>query len=267
MASKLLKNIKIFIAFKKVNALERLAYPFNFFLMVFAVLISMILSIIFIRIVFGWINSIKGWNFYEALVIAGTAMVVDGLIWVSTARIMALQHYIRTGMLDGLILKPIDTQFAISIVRGDLEDFSRIILGVSVIIFGFWNLENLGALFLFRFIEYIILLSSAFVIAYSFCIIVTSICFWTINGSGYLVTDNIFHSAQFPSDIFYQKWAKIIFSTIFPVALVATFPARALVKEFDWLTLACSLIAAVLFFVSSRYIFNKGIAVYSSASS
>jgi ABC-2 type transport system permease protein len=266
-ARKIFRYIRIFLKFQKMNFFQLAAYRPGFFMMFGSVILLMILHIVFLKVVFGWVSEVKGWNFHEALIIVASAMIVDGAIWVSCAHFRVFQHLIRKGSLDSLLLKPVDSQFLTSVSRGDVEDFPRIFIGLILVIFGLTNLDFRGWELVLRFIEYIFLIFNACVITYSFSLILASIAFWTINTSNYALSDAVLRASQFPSDIFSHEWSKTLFSTVLPIALIATFPAKALVKDFDWLIVAHSTIVAVCFFFVGRFFFKLGLKKYSSASS
>jgi ABC-2 type transport system permease protein len=144
LAREIKKYWSVFVYYKKVDFLGRLAYRYNFFLMLIGVFAKVFFNLVFINVVFSWVKNIQGWSYSEALLIVGTVMLIDGLMWTSVAYLHIIKYLVRNGQLDGLITKPIDSQFIVSVHRGDLEDIVRVITGLAVIIFAFSQL-SLGA--------------------------------------------------------------------------------------------------------------------------
>ncbi|MFH1183102.1 MAG: ABC-2 family transporter protein, partial [Candidatus Moraniibacteriota bacterium] len=177
---KIKKYWRIILALQRNNLMTTTAYKQNFIVMTIAVIIYMAISIIFLKVIFGYINNIAGWNYYEILMIIGSVMIVDGLLWVFGARVGALGQRIRKGTLDGLITKPADTQFLISFWECDHEDIPRIIIGSLLVYYGVTNLNiNIETLAV-NFFFYLILLFNAAIITYSLTLILKTMYFWTI---------------------------------------------------------------------------------------
>ncbi|MFZ2192791.1 MAG: ABC-2 family transporter protein [Candidatus Moraniibacteriota bacterium] len=266
-ALKIKKYFKIFILFKKINFVERVAYRFGFSLMTFAVFLQLFFNLFFIKIIFGWVQSIHGWNYYEALLVVGTVLLLDGMMWVSCAFIHILGQHIKMGTLDSLIIKPMDCQFLVSVYRGDLEDAVRIVTGLGVIIFALSHLGNFGWGFILNIFWYLILVFNAFIIIYSISVMLTSIKFWTIESGGFHVADTVVRVSQYPTDIFNGKIMHFIFSFIFPLAFIATVPAKILARGFQWQLVSESFLVAIIFFWLARKVWKFGLSKYSSASS
>jgi ABC-2 type transport system permease protein len=248
--------------------MNRMQSSWNFFISIGAVILQMLLSLMFIKIIFGYVGDISGWSYYQSLVIVGTYMLVEGLMWSNTAYLAGLDMHIRNGTLDGIILKPIDTQFFVSFWRGDLEDISRIISGMGILVYALINL-HLGAVQVFLgMISYSILLLCALIIIYSLVVFIKSISFWSIMGHGFfrLVT-MLTKISQYPTTIFYHKIVQITFTFVIPLAFVATIPAKGLIGELSWWILGEACLIAGIFFWGSRKFFQFALRHYSSASS
>jgi ABC-2 type transport system permease protein len=140
-ARSIIKYIRIFIHFKKINFLERLAFRSGFLFLTAGVIINIILNIVFINVVFGSVTSIRGWSYHEVLLVVGTTIFVEGAIWMTCAYLHILKILLKSGALDGLLVKPMDSQFLVSCYRGDLEDLVRVILGMSIVIYAASHLE------------------------------------------------------------------------------------------------------------------------------
>jgi ABC-2 type transport system permease protein len=268
MARKIIKHLDIMWQMQKVDIMSRMEYRINFFIQIFTVGLQMLFSVIFIKTVFGFAGNIAGWNYYEALLIVGTYMIVEGLMWVTCAYLSGLARHVRDGTLDGLLVKPIDTQFLVSIWRGDAEDFTRIVSGVAVIIYALKHLDIAAGNLMINLFLYLILLFNAFIITYSINLFLKSINFWVTNaqalsGFGF----NITRMTQYPSDIFYHKIIKIITTFIIPLAFMATIPAKILAHGFDGKLISLSIIVAAIFFFLSRKFFYFSLSKYESASS
>lgn len=260
------KYFGIIFYFQKIHIMKMMAYPASFFISCIAATTSMVLSFIFVKVNFGYIDSLSGWSYYQALAVLGAYMIVEGIMWVFFAQLNSITNHISSGTMDGILLKPIDSQMLVSFWRGDLEDFSRIIIGFYLVILSVQN--TLGFSF-WRFILFLILLINGVIIFYSFSLFIKSISFWTIDSSGsWLLIERISANSQYPVDIYYHKIMRGMFTFIIPLAFLSTVPAKILVyRNLDVQFLLLSLLIALIFFIGSRMFWNFSLKHYSSASS
>jgi ABC-2 type transport system permease protein len=112
------------------------------------------------------------------------------------------------------------------------------------------------------------LVINAYLIFYSLSVILNVISFWTIESpTTFVVFEVIARASQYPSDIFSGSIAKFVFSTLVPVAMIATVPAKILSRGFQWRLVLGSFLVTSLFLYISRLAWKKGLGAYSSASS
>jgi len=268
MGRKIKKYLRIIAALQKNNLMSMMAYKQNFVIMTMAVIIFMAMNIIFLQVIFGYIQNIAGWNFYEVLLIIGSTMIIEGLLWIFGARVGALGHLIRNGELDGLLAKPADSQFLISFWECDHEDFPRVIIGIILICYGLANLNLDLETVLANLFFYLILLINAIVITYSITLLLKTIYFWTIaDYSLYNFLNAMSQISQYPTDVFVNFFVKSIFTFIIPLAFAATVPAKILARGFDWKLVVGSCTVATVFFYLSRRFWQYALKHYTSASS
>lgn len=265
---KIKKYIGIMLYMQKIDLMNRMAYRVNFFVQVLTVGLQMVFSLIFVQVLFASNKSVVGWGFYEALLVVGTYMIVEGLMWTLCAYLSALDRNIRDGTLDGVLLRPVDTQFLISVWRGDVEDFVRIVSGIGVVIFSLKNLSFAPGELVINLFLYVCLVFCALVTTYGINVLLRSISFWTIEGGAlFALSTAITRITQYPSDIFYGKAAKFITTFLVPLAFMATVPAKVLAYGFDWKLVLASFMVAGVFFFGSRRFFHFALRHYESGSS
>lgn len=268
LVHKLKKYLGIMVYMQKIDIMNRMAYRINFAIQVLTVGLQMIFSLIFIRVLFASNKTIVGWNFYEALLIVGTYMIIEGLMWGLCAYLNALNRNIREGTLDGILLRPVDTQFLISVWRGDAEDFTRIASGIGVIFYAISHLEFTVESLALNLILYICMVFCAFIITYSINVFLRSVSFWTIEGDTlFSVSMALTRITQYPSDIFYSKAVRFTATFIVPLAFMATVPAKILAHGFDWKLVLFAVFLATIFFLASRRFFHFALRHYESGSS
>ena len=85
LARKIKKYWRVFLYLRRLGLMSRMAYRVNFFIACFAVFLMMSFTIIFLKVIFRFAGNFGGWGYYQALMVAATFMIVEGLIWVICA--------------------------------------------------------------------------------------------------------------------------------------------------------------------------------------
>jgi len=246
----------------------RMIHPINFFVMCIGVFLEMSITFIFLQVIFKFVNNFSGWSHSEAMIVVASYMIIEGLMWTTVSMLGGLSRNVRTGFLDVLLVKPINTQFIVSVWSSDPEDSVRLITAISIL---FFNVPNLGLSnfqLVINGLLYVVLMVDAYFIVYSIFLMVKSINFWTVQGwSIHMIGEKIVQSSMYPVDIFFHKIVRVVFSTIIPLAFIATIPAKILIHgpRLD-LAIYSILIALIFFYVSHKF-FLFGLKRYESASS
>jgi ABC-2 type transport system permease protein len=262
------RYLKIWAIHWKNSLMERMAYKYNFILMILGVVIQMLLALIFIKVIFSYISNLAGWSFNEALIVTATYMIIDGLAWATFSYISGINKHIRAGTFDNILIKPVDSQFLLSVARVDPEDWSRVITAIIVFIYAFQKLGLTAFELIKNLFFYIIFIICAYFIVYSITLLIKSITIRVIEDSSlWSLTMNIIKTSQYPTDIFFHKAARILFSTLIPLAFIATVPAKILIwgPRFD--LIFYSFILAAIFLYISRKFYLNALKHYASASS
>ncbi len=267
LALNIKKYWRIFWHLRRMRVMQRMAYNVNFFIMAVGVLLQMIFSVVFVRVLFGFVGNLAGWTYYEALVVVASYMILEGAMWVLCAYLCAISRLIKEGALDSLLVKPIDAQFLASAWQGDPEDSVRLFSGVAVLLYAWQNLGIAFGQALVNLIFYALLMACAFFILYGIVLVTRSVSFWVIEAySLHSIVDSITKMSQYPANIFYHAIARLIFSTLIPLAFMATIPAKIFIHGFDWQLAGASFLAAAIFFYGSRRFWLFALRHYSSAS-
>lgn len=262
------KYLKIYLIRIRASIMSRMAYPFNFFVMAISVTVQGLLSIIFIKVIFKFADNISGWNYDQAMLVLATFMTVEGLIWITTAFMAGIRKNVLSGSFDRFLIQPVNTLFSVSTWRVDPEDGMRLVIAGFILLTTLNRLELTLIELLMRSWVYLVLIVNGYLVYYSMSLAINSMYFWYSEiGSINIMFENLMRMGQYPTDILYGKFIKTFFSTAFPIAFMATVPAKALAFGPDYPTLVLATAVAAIFFIGARMIFNAGLKVYSSASS
>jgi ABC-2 type transport system permease protein len=224
-------------------------------------------SLVPLVVVFGNRDGVAGWSFEEALVVIGWFLVMKGILeGAVNPSLASVVEHIRKGTLDFVLLKPADAQFLVSTQKFAPWRVMDVVAGVVVFAVAF---DRLG-----RWPEpahvlaATLLLACAALILYSVWILVISAAFFVVkvDNLSFLFV-SIFDAARWPADVF-RGLLRFFFTWVVPLAIMTTFPARALLgKDFGPGDAAAALLGAFAFAGFSRLVWLRSIGRYTSASS
>jgi ABC-2 type transport system permease protein len=220
---------------------------------------------------------IAGWNRYEFFVFIATTMLVNSLVqafFMPNAE--ELSELTRTGGLDFALVKPIDTQFLVSLQKVSWSSFGNTALGLGLLAYALPRIEGLE-LSVAQIVAYPFYVVLGTLILYSVMIALAATSIWLgRNQSLYDFWFYITNFSRYPMEIYdgpYGKPLRHIFTFVVPILVVINVPARVLAKPLSlWsaqgLALAAfAIVATVGCLAASRWVFQRALMSYRSASS
>jgi ABC-2 type transport system permease protein len=224
-------------------------------------------SLVPLLVVFGRRSGVAGWTFEEALVVIGWFLVMKGILeGAVNPSLAAVVEHIRKGTLDFVLLKPADAQFLVSTQKFQPWRAADVVGGLVVFAAAFHRMGRAPTPA--HVATAVLLLACAALILYSLWILVISAAFFVVkvDNLSFLFV-SIFDAARWPADVF-RGLLRAIFTFVVPLAIMTTFPARALLgKDFGPLDGVGALAGAVAFAAFSRLVWLRSIGRYTSASS
>jgi ABC-2 type transport system permease protein len=217
-------------------------------------------------VVYGQRQSVAGWTFDEALVVMGWFVLMKGVLEGGVnPSLTAVVEHIRKGTLDFVLLKPADAQFLVSTAKFAPWRVMDVLAGLAIMGIAFHRLGRwptpdavAGAA---------ALLVCAIVILYALWILVISAAFYVvkIDNLSFLFL-SIYDAARWPADVF-RGILRIVFTVVIPLAIMTTFPARALLGRLAPSQGLTALLGALVFAGFARVVWLRSIGRYTSASS
>jgi ABC-2 type transport system permease protein len=217
-------------------------------------------------VVFSQRQSVAGWTWPEALVVLGWFSLLKAILEGSvTPSLTAVVEGVRTGALDFVLLKPADAQFLVSTARFEPWKLVDLVGSVAILVYAFTKLQRWP-----RPVDVVlalVLLVVAVLLLYSIWILVVSASFWVVrvDNLSYLF-GSIFDAARWPINVF-RGLLKFVFTFVFPLALMTTYPAEALLGKLETTHFALVLVGGIAFAAVSRAVWKRAIRFYTSASS
>lgn len=217
-----------------------------------------------------------GWGQYEFFVFLATTMFVNSLVQAFfMPNAQEFSELIRTGNLDFALLKPIDTQFLISLRRIEWSALANFFTGAGMLAFSLWKLttRDVNPLVIspFVYVLYPFYILCGIGILYSLMISLAATSIWLgRNQTLYNFWFYITNFSRYPMEI-YQSFYPLqwFFTFLIPILIVVNVPARmmAMPLSSDWLLPAFAIVATIGSLIASRAVFQLSLKSYRSASS
>jgi ABC-2 type transport system permease protein len=270
---------RVFLIFARNSLVRDMTFRANFIIDTISSIAWMSMNLAFYVLIFQYtpmIGADSGWGKYEFFLFLSTTLVVNSIVQaLFMTNADEFSELIRTGSLDFALLKPIDTQFLVSLQRIDWSSLGNLVFGLVLIVYASMKLEQVpGPLTLGVYVVYVV---CGVAILYSLMMSLAASSVWL--GRNQTLYDFWFYITNFsryPREIYRGKYGdplRWFFTFIIPVLVVINVPARFLVRSLrpqtaqDWLLPAFAFFAAVASLAASRWIFNRALVSYRSASS
>jgi len=205
-----------------------------------------------------------GWAWPQALMVVGIYTVLDGLqqSFMAPNRTRVTEH-VRNGTLDFVLLKPIDTQFWLSLRTFSPWGLPNLTLGLALLGYAGTRLGLGPVNYLLGLVP--ILLGALILYSIGFLLSTLTIWFvklWNIT----MAMAALLEAGKYP--VFaYPTAYRVFFTVVLPVAFMTTVPAQAMMGEASPVWLGGLILAAAALFVGSRLFWRFALRSYTSASS
>lgn len=260
------------------NALVReMTFRGNFLINVITRAFWFVAQITLFEIIYRNVDAINDWSREQYFVFMATGMLINAIVEAFFMPNCAnFSELIRSGNLDFVLLKPIDTQFLISCEKMELAMINQILFASAFLIYA---LTGIGEpVTVTQVVIYLIYIGVGVTFFYSLMITLAATSVWLGRNQGlYDFWFYITVFARYPRSIYNGVDSSRVeagevlqsaFTWAVPILLVVTVPASVVAKSLsDWTYPMISLTASLLGLVLSRLIFNWSLRSYRSASS
>jgi ABC-2 type transport system permease protein len=277
--------LRVFATFARNSLVRNMMFRTNFLIEAISSISWALMNVGFYSIIFQHTPSIgraTGWEQYEFYVFLGTTWLINSIVqtfFMPNAE--EFSELIRTGGLDFALLKPIDTQFLISFRKVDWSGLANVFVAIGLLAISLSHLTHRTShpwhLELATFLLYPFYIGCGIIILYSLmtCLAATSI--WL--GRNQTLYDFWFYITNFsryPMEIYEHGWGLplwLIFTFVIPVLVVVNVPARLLAQpltpraDWEWPLAGFTVLATLVSLAFSRWVFQRALLSYRSASS
>jgi ABC-2 type transport system permease protein len=262
----LTRYLRLLVVQLRMSAVGAMQYRTDFLLKGAIALVWLGVALIPLVSVFQQRAEVRGWTFPEALVVVGWFALMKGILEgaISPSLTSVVEH-VRRGTLDFLLLKPADAQFLVSTAKFEPWRVIDLAGAGAVLVFAFHRLGHpprAQAVLLAA-----ALLLVAVLVLYALWILVVSAAFWVVkvDNLSYLF-GSLFDAGRWPIAVF-RGVLWFAFTFIFPLALMTSYPAMALLDRLEGRTAVAAVAGGLAFASVARLVWRRALAFYTSASS
>ena len=231
-------------------------------------------QLVLFDLIYRHVPMIQDWNRGEYFAFMATGMLINALVEAFFMPNCAnFSELIRTGDLDFVLLKPIDTQFLVSFQSVNFAMLNQVLMALLLLGYALSSVQ--AVLTPGRVVAYVLLLGVGVAFFYSLMIALASTSVWLGRNQGlYDFWFYITVFARYPQNVYRQSFGGEVlwfgFSFVIPILLVVTVPSRLLLSkalEPSWIVLVIAPVATLASLGVSRAVFTWALSNYRSASS
>jgi ABC-2 type transport system permease protein len=271
--------LRVLALFARNSLVRDMTFRANFLVEMASSLAWMAMNLAFYILVFEYTPMLgvgTGWGKHEFFVFLATTYVVNGLVQgLFMTNADEFSEMIRTGSLDCALLKPIDTQFLVSLQRIEWASVANLAFGAILLVYALAQLGHVPSPL--QAALYLVYVACGVTILYGLMIALAASSVWLgRNQTLYDFWFYITNFARYPREIYRGTFGSPLrwfFTFIIPVLVVVNVPARFLAgplapsRADEWLLPLFTLVAAVVSLAGSRWLFHRALSSYRSASS
>jgi ABC-2 type transport system permease protein len=261
-----LSYLRLYRRFLILAFVRQAEYRVNFLLSAVVGLTQVILAILTFLLLYRFTPTIAGWTWTQVLLLLGIYRIVEGLLSLQVSpNLRALGPAIRTGDMDFLLLRPISSQFLVSLRLFKLPELVNVLVGLALTVYAGnlagvqWSMTRVAEALTFGLCGLVLL--------YAIWFLIVTCAFWLVQVD---TLDELFASvaqaAGYPVD-FFRGGLRRVLTYVVPVAFATTFPAQALLGRGDLHLLPVGVVLAAAALLATNLFWRWAVGSYSSASS
>lgn len=270
------RYFRVLMVFARNSLIRSMIFRTNFVLECISNLSWVVLNLGFYILIFRHSQEIgkgSGWTEYPYFVFLATVQFIYSLVEAFLMpNVEEFSELVRSGDLDFALLKPIDTQFLVSLAKFDWSALMNFVFAGCLLAFALVHMDYRPSIAVA--LLYPLYIACGVLILYSLTIVLAATTVWLgRNQSIYDFWFYITNFSRYPLEIYSGPMGaplQFVFTFLIPVLVVVNVPARLLAKPLtagNWRLAAFAIVATAASMAFGRWLFNRSIQSYRSASS
>ena len=217
------------------------------------------------NVIYQYTPRIGGLAHSEMMIFLATLFIVDAvnMILVST-NFWRFPSYVASGELDFYLMKPVNTFFFVFLRYPSIASIFNLLMGITLLVISIPQVHIPNPLM--AIILYPLLIVCGFIVMSAFQTMVAAVSILLVGADGIQMVFHTLHQFGTKPDQIYTRNMRRFLIYIFPMAITASIPARALYGGLSpQLILWCLALTAILSITALQF-FNWALKRYSGAS-
>jgi ABC-2 type transport system permease protein len=260
------RHLRLWRGFLSQAVVRETHYRAHFVTTLIVGLVQLGLGVVPILLLYGYTDDVRGWTQAEVITLVGVFQIVTGLIATFVApNLNRMTTYITEGELDGVLLRPVSSQFYLTLRWVNVAELGNVVSGFLVVVLGLVfsgatpNALEIG--------QAVVLAACGLVLLACVWSALSFLAFWLQSVSPVaFIYLNLVDAGRYPL-AFFPIGMRAFLTFAFPVGFASTFPAQALLGDVGWLPVAGGLGLTVAAVALVRAQWRRGLRSYTSASS
>ncbi len=260
------RYLRLYLHFLRFSFSRAMEFRLDFLFRIVMDLVFYAVSLAFFSVIYRHTQLMGGWNYDQVLVFTCGYFVVNALqMSIVSNNMWVFPYFVNRGDLDYYLVRPVSTLFFVSLRDFAADSFVNLLAALGLLA---WALARYpGELGAGSVLVYLLLLVNGTLLYYLLHMLFNLPVFWLHHNEG--LQGIFYHMTEFMNrpDRIFTGLGRLLFTTILPLALVASYPARILFEgadpvrllELTAVTLGLSLLLA--------FVWRQGLRAYASASS
>ena len=203
------------------NLAEEVQYRGNFVAAVVGTLFWLAMAMLTLAIFFRQTEALGGWTFWEVVVLLGVFNTLSGFVdLLLRPGIGTLAEQIRSGQLDLVLSRPVETQFFVSFRRLSIWRLADVLAGLALIGYALVRLQ--AAPTALQVLAFVAALAAALAVVYALWLTLMSLAFWFVRVENLsVIFDAVFAAARYPVTA-YPGALRFVLMYLLPIAWTTT---------------------------------------------
>ncbi len=266
MVTSLIRYVRLQWVFAVYALKSALAYSTNFMIQIIVEVFYVVMYMLTYSVIFANNTAFLSLSREQVYLLMGlniiTSQTLMGIFYIFNMRLLAARA--RSGDLDGLLLKPINTLYHLTAAYPYHSAFISMVPGAYLIYLS--GYVNLSWIFSTGLIQFLILFIAGQVAGYSLLLFSSALSMYFLSDSVAAIGQKLIFVKDAPHTV-YTPLLRFVFFSFIPLALINSIPTFSLFGGVGWDMVAYAGGVACLSFAVTRYTWHVILDRYQSASS
>lgn len=266
MDNTLNKYIRIYKALFSFSLSKSLEFRFDFFFRFIMDCAYYAVQIGFFEIIFLHTENLAGWSRGEVIFFISSVLIVDSIFMIFFANnVWQIPELINKGILDYYLIKPISSIFLVLLKDIAIASILNFFVALGILFYAITLLEINPDIY--SYLGFLFLMFNSMLLYLALRLLTVLPVFWTHSKFGFHMLFRSLEEVSNKPDIIYKGTFRLVFTTVIPVLVMASFPAKFFFNKLGMLGLLYSTFITFVFVYFVYWLWKKGLQSYSSASS